>query len=483
MTDEPFDHDRAGMRDVVPPIDIATPFGRLALTHGLALGGDALVALVLAGSLFFSIDPAGARWRIALYLAFTMAPFAVVGPFIGPAMDRVRGGRQVIITITAGARSFFAFTMIASAGSGSLLLFPEAFGMLVLAKTYAVAKASVVPTTVTAQRDLVEANSKLQVLGGISAFVAGIPGGLLLLVAGPSAVAALAGLVFAAATVTASRMPRTLVDPDDPTDVGTGTPTGAGRRSFGLPAPGSTTGLVTPSIVAAVSGMGALRWVVGFVTFLLAFALRGSDTKPPLGMSLGRMLHEPLEIDTSAVVPPGAPPVWYFGVVVVCSAVGGLIGAAIAPRIRELVKEEHLLVGSLVLAAASGLTGVLTGGLIGMSVLAFGVAVAAAAGKQAFDAVVQRDSSESDRGTLFGRFESRFQIVWVLGAAFPVVVTVPVGIGSFAVACVAAVGALLYWLSVRAIARGDEPLTISRGRSIYRDLRSPERPVDEDPTD
>lgn len=464
-----MDHGGAGMRDVVPDIDIATPFGRLALTHGLALGGDALVALVLAGSLFFSIDPSGARWRIALYLAFTMAPFALVGPFIGPAMDRVRGGRQVMITITAGVRSFLALTMIASAGSGSLLLFPEAFGMLVLAKTYAVAKASVVPTTVTAQRDLVEANSKLQVLGGISALVAGIPGGLLLLVAGPSAVAALAGLVFGAATISSLRMPRTVVDPGQRVEPATYT----GDLESGGSAPDRVdAGLVTPSIIAAVTGMGALRWVVGFVTFLLAFALRGGDTKPALGMTVGRLLHDPSEVDTSAVLPPGAPPMWYFGVVVVCSAAGGLIGAAIAPRIREVVREEFLLVGSLVLAAVSGMTGVLAGGPVGMSILALGVAVAAAAGKQAFDAVVQRDSSESDRGTLFGRFESRFQIVWVFGAVFPVVVTVPVGIGSFAVACVAAVAALLYWMSVRAIARGDDPLTISRGRTIYRDIRS-----------
>lgn len=435
-------------------MDISTPFGRLALTHGLALGGDALVALVLAGSLFFSIDPSGARWRIALYLAFTMAPFALVGPLIGPAMERVGGGRQAMITITTAARAFLAFTMIASAGSGSLLLFPEAFGMLVLAKTYSVVKASVVPSTVSAERELVEANSKLQVLGGIAAFAAGAPGGLLLLVAGPSAVAAFAGIVFVAATVTSLQIPRTTTGDDDPVD------------------DGESSSVTTPSIISAVSGMGVLRWVVGFVTFLVAFALRGSDTKPVLGMTLGRLLRDPAEPDLSTVTPPGAPPVWHFGVVVVCSAVGGLVGAALAPRIREAVREEYLLIGSLVVAAASGLTGVLAGGLIGMSILALGVAVSAAAGKQAFDAVVQRDSSEAERGRLFGRFESRFQIVWVLGAAFPVVMTVPVGIGSFAVACVSAVGALFYWLSVRSIARGEEPPKLSGGRNVYRGIRS-----------
>ena len=35
---------------------------------------DAMVAVALAGSIFFSIDPSAARWRVALYLVLTIAP-------------------------------------------------------------------------------------------------------------------------------------------------------------------------------------------------------------------------------------------------------------------------------------------------------------------------------------------------------------------------------------------------------------------------
>jgi len=52
------------------------------------------------------------------------------------------------------------------------------------------------------------------------------------------------------------------------------------------------------------------------------------------------------------------------------------------------------------------------------------VAVSAASGKQAFDAVVQRDAPDANRGRSFARFESRFQVVWVLGAAVPVVIAI-----------------------------------------------------------
>ena len=57
-----------------------------------SVAGDALIALALAGSLFFDIDPNAARWKVALYLALTMAPFAVVAPLIGPALDRLGAG-------------------------------------------------------------------------------------------------------------------------------------------------------------------------------------------------------------------------------------------------------------------------------------------------------------------------------------------------------------------------------------------------------
>ena len=72
-------------------------FTRLARTHAAAVAGDTLIALALAGSLFFDIDPSAARSKVALYLAFTMAPFAVVAPLIGPALDRAKGGRRFVV--------------------------------------------------------------------------------------------------------------------------------------------------------------------------------------------------------------------------------------------------------------------------------------------------------------------------------------------------------------------------------------------------
>ena len=76
------------------------PFARLARVQLVSAAGDALFTIALAGSLFFNLDPAAARPKVALYLMLTIAPFAVVGPLIGPLIDRLRGGRRAMVIVS-----------------------------------------------------------------------------------------------------------------------------------------------------------------------------------------------------------------------------------------------------------------------------------------------------------------------------------------------------------------------------------------------
>ena len=83
----------------------ASPFTRFARVHALSSIGDGLVTIALAGSIFFSVDPSAARNKVALYLFLTIAPFAVVTPLIGPAVDRARGGRRTMVLATTLGRA------------------------------------------------------------------------------------------------------------------------------------------------------------------------------------------------------------------------------------------------------------------------------------------------------------------------------------------------------------------------------------------
>ncbi|MCB1027030.1 MAG: hypothetical protein KDB24_04620 [Microthrixaceae bacterium] len=393
-----------------PAVRWNDPFARLAVAHALSTAGDAVVAIALANTLFFQVDPTDARGRVLLYLLFTMAPFALVGPFIGPAMDRVPGGHRLVILASALGRMVIAFALISSA-DGGLLLFPEAFMVLVLGKTYQVGKAALVPTTVRSDGELVEANSKLQLLSGLAGAAAAIPAGLASLV-GPEAVLALGGVVFFAASLAAIRVP----DPRKPTE-----------RSE----PSSAAELNSLPVQTAAAAMSWLRGVVGFVSFLLAFALRRPPDAAPVGRTVGEVVGS--GADYVPNVPDGPYPTWYFGAIVVAAVVGGLAGSALAPRLRARAREGAILTGSMVVVALSALLGLVLPGVFGMMFLSAGVAAGAAVGKQAFDALVQAGAPDVDRGRVFARFESQFQLVWVLGAALAVFLRLGVTAGSFLV--------------------------------------------------
>ena len=93
------------------------------------LGGDTLVTISLAGSLFFSISPDAADHKVLLYLLFTLAPFAIVSPLLGPLIDRSRGARRAMVVSSAVGRAVLCPLM--AMHIHSLLLFPLAFLVLV----------------------------------------------------------------------------------------------------------------------------------------------------------------------------------------------------------------------------------------------------------------------------------------------------------------------------------------------------------------
>ncbi len=403
-----------------------TPFARLARAHACSAGGDALFAIALADSIFFSIDPNDARWRVALYLLVTAAPFGVVAPWLGPAMDRLKGGNRYMMIGAAGMRALLIIGVATSIDS--LLLFPLAFSMLVMGKTHHVAKSALVPGIVKDEEGLVTANSRLSIISALSAATVGVPGVILLRLGGAEWTLGFGAMVFLLGAVLGFAIPATTVaaEPRDEDEK-------AEMRGAG--------------IVLAASAMGYVRGVVGFLTMLLAFELRGGIDPGPTGagVEIGHRVREALgglRLDLST----GGSPAWHFGVVLAATGVGGLVGGIASPRLREMVREKRILAGVLAGVAAFGVLAALSGGLIGAMIAAFSVAIAGQTGKQAFDAIVQRDARGSNLGRSFSRFESRFQLVWVLGALIPVIVPIPARLGFLIVAAASAFAAASYWL-------------------------------------
>ena len=418
------------------PVPAFSPFQRLARVHAAATATDAVIAVALAGSIFFSISPDAARDRIALYLALTVAPFALVTPLIGPFIDRMPGGRRAMIVVTTLGRLVVALLMIRHIDT--LWLFPEAFALLIMQKSYAVAKSAVVPRYVPSESNLVQANSRLALISAVMSLLGAGIGAALVFLGSPAVAAGVATVGYGVATAITLQLPRIPV---------ARTRTTSTERSA----------LRASTILLSGSAMAVMRGAVGFVTFLLAFELRGGEEGLDVsesGAALGGAVASERGIDI--VGDPGAP-AWHYAVVVAAAGLSAFAGVQVAPILRRRVVEELILLGGLGLGLGGAVLAAMTGGLMGMALLAGGVALAAAMGRLAFDSLVQRDAPDANHGRSFSRFEARFQIAWVAGAFAPVVLPIPVRLGSGLVALVAAFAVVSFIVGRRRIAvRGQQ---------------------------
>lgn len=395
-----------------------SPFRRMARTHALMAAGDVTLAVALAGSLFLSLSPDAARSKVLLYLLISAAPFAVVAPLIGPLIDRLVGGRRLIIQVTALVRALIYLVMIFHIDD--LLLFPLVFGALVMQKTYAVSKAAIVPTVVRDDEELVEANSKLGLISGIIGAIAAGPLGLVAKLS-PGAALACGAIIFTGALLQAHKLPREAV---------------ATRPA----APAEKAELRSAGLVIAASGMAVIRACVGFLFFHVLFWMREDHSLVWLGVAIG------------------------------AAAFGTMVGNAVAPIARRSVSEEVMFISALFLIAISGIGSAMLGGVVAAIAVAGCVNLSSSVGRLAFDSIVQRDAPDANQGRAFAQFESKFQLSWVLAGVIPVFLSLPGQVGFLVVGLMGSFAAVTYMVSARAVHAGRPvPPTLSaRARTSLR---------------
>jgi len=376
---------------------LVTPFHRLARTHAAAVMADAMLAAALADSLFFSLPADSARTPVVRYLIITMLPFAVIAPLVGPLIDRMKGGHRLMLVATTVARALLCYLMISQIRAGGAPFFLLALCVLVSQRAYHVARSALVPTVVGSDDELVEANSKLAIISGIAGFIGVLPAFVLIRFWGPGWALGLAMVIYLGAALMGLRIPSSRVAATKADETERNELRGAG-------------------IVLAGSAMGLLRLCVGFLTLLIAFDFRGGDRRP-----------------------------WEFAVVGGVSVLSQLGGAALAPRARTRTSEENILTASLGLVAAGGFLSLLLGEVLGAAILGACVGFAAGSGKLAFDSILQRDAPDANRGRSFARFETRFQVSYVVGAFIPVAIVMGARVG-FAIVFVVAVFATVSYV-------------------------------------
>ncbi len=180
------------------------PLDRYGLCHFTSVAGDALLAISLADSVFFSLPVGQAKTRVALYLLLTMVPLALAGPLLVPLLDRA-GPRRAISFAAAAGRAVAA--VYAAPRVGTLVLFPAALVLLVLSKVHAITKNGLDDGVRPARGRLMRANARLGRIAVAGAITAAPFGYVFLKMWGATGPIYLAAVAYAMSAALNSRLP------------------------------------------------------------------------------------------------------------------------------------------------------------------------------------------------------------------------------------------------------------------------------------
>jgi len=404
----------------------------------IANGTDAMITVALATTVFFGASTTAQRGNILLYLLVTMAPFAIVAPIIGPALDRLQHGRRWTMAGTAIGRAVLAAIM-AQHPKDLLVLYPCALGSLVLSKAYSVVRASAAPKLVPPGMTLVEANSRLQIFSLAAGLIGGSFIGIVIKATGDSYSTGLfvTAIAYCVLAFFAIRLPKQ-IDSVSSAPPPRRVPRPAGTRRPPLLhrlAAWARRGFV-PTAITSLQAESLLRFLAGFITLFLAFHIETTRHGWHAAFALGGIL--------------------------IGSGAGSFIGTGIGTRLSLNRPERVVVTCAAVAATMCLLTAILFADPIAIMAMFVSSATNGLA-KIALDAVIQRDVDESLRSSAFGRSETFLQLSWVFGAAI-------------AVALPSENGALGFWVA-GGIVGGLTVLVVLRSRAMRRAMPATPRPL------
>lgn len=390
---------------------------------------DAAMAVALANTLFFAAATGESKGRVALYLLITIAPFAVIAPLIGPALDRLQHGRRVALATSFALRTALALVLImnydgATGSYPSMVLYPCALAMMVFSKSFSVLRSAVTPRVMPPTIDLVRVNSRLTVFGLLGGTIAGgaiaagveftcthlfkLPGALFVVVAITIVGALLSMRIPRWVEVTAGEVPATLSYRRD---------SGAPKRSWPEEVKKVGGTLRQPlgrNIITSLWGNCTIKVMVGFLFLYPAFVAKAHQANG--WVQLGML-----------------------GVIGAAAGIGNFAGNFTSARLR-LGRPAVLVVRCTVAVCTVAVAASVAGNLVVAVIATLVTSGSSAIAKASLDASLQNDLPEESRASGFGRSESTLQLAWVLGGALGVLVYTELWVGFTAVSALLILG-------------------------------------------
>ena len=364
---------------------------RLFDLHALSCAGDALIAIGLAGTIFFNVPLGEARSKVALYLLITMVPFALLAPVVGPLLDHFRHGRRYALATTMLGRAFLAYVI-----SDNLFgwgLYPAAFGVLALSRAYGVARSAAVPRLLPEGVGLSQVGARASVYGTFAGAVVA-PIGLAAFWFGPQWSLRVASLIFIVGMVVALRLPPR-ADSDPPEAVPRPFRTMLRlRRGEDRPLSGAL-------VINTLIGSASLRLLYGFLLLYFAFAIKAGQLETTIfGRDVGSQV---------AVALVGGALV-----------AGTFLSTAIGTRLR-IRRPTAMQSSGLTLTAGVAVLATIFVNLGMVALLALVAATFSGISKLAIDASIQERVPERLRASAFAHSETVLMIAWVVGGAIGII--------------------------------------------------------------
>ncbi|MDM4722224.1 MFS transporter [Micromonospora sp. WMMA1363] len=367
---------------------------RLFDLHAISCAGDTLIAIGLAGTIFFNVPLGEARSKVALYLLVTMVPFALLAPVVGPLLDHFRHGRRYALATTMLGRAFLAWLI--SDYIHGFGLYPAAFGVLALSRAYGVARSAAVPRLLPEGLGLSQVGARASLYGTVTgALVA--PIGLAAFWFGPQWPLRVASVIFLVGMVIALRLPPK-ADSEPPERVPRPLRVLGGRTGERPLGRGRPAGRL---VIATLVGAATLRAVYGFLLLFLAFAIKAGDlTTTVFGRDLG---------DEGAL-----------GLVGGALAVGSFLATAIGTRLR-IHRPAGIQSSGMVIVAGVAVLTALKFSLPMVALLCLVAALTSGIAKLAVDASVQERIPERLRASSFAHSETVLMLAFVAGGGLGLV--------------------------------------------------------------
>jgi len=415
-------------------------FRLLTWVRVLSQGGDGAFQVGIATAFFFDPTSASTPRDIAAGFAVLLAPFTLVGPFVGPMIDRWHRQRIVFVGNLIRLGLVGAIGGAIAIDAPKPLLYFLALATLSINRFLLAALTAGIPQVVD-DEDLLTANAIMPTMGTIAAAIGAAIGGVVTILVPGVSDNKLAILALGAAAVA----------------FGTSSwaATALGKRALGP--------------VATIDGKELAAEAIHLLRELRAGYQHLRDRVTPfhaLGvMAAARLLYgmmfvAAILISRHILSTPGSAEsaIKHFTLVLGFAAIGFGLAAILTPAFAHKVDRHQWIVACLLLGAVGQTMLAISSSSWALLSAAIIVSFSVQGGKIAVDTIVQRDTDDAFRGRAFALYDVAYNTAFISAAVVGAIVLPANGYSHAVMATVVAayvVAAFAYARSPRAAVHGE----------------------------